>query len=81
MTEAKTFVRDLIARNKATYDEDRIRDVIDAYVKERNLRESRGDPTAKYFTGKTTFHLDQLDTSSHRCDLILQKLLLTLFFK
>lgn len=41
----------IIDEHKASYDEENIRDIIDEYIKERNLRRSKGDPTAKYFTG------------------------------
>ncbi|CAL1263860.1 unnamed protein product [Larinioides sclopetarius] len=41
---------DIVKDHKSTYDEENIRDTIDDYLKERNLRQAKGDPTAEYFT-------------------------------
>ncbi|GIX85848.1 cytochrome P450 2B1 [Caerostris extrusa] len=42
----------IIDEHKSTYDEEHIRDIIDDYIKERDLRRSKDDPTAKHFTDK-----------------------------
>nr|XP_042896476.1 cytochrome P450 2A13-like isoform X2 [Parasteatoda tepidariorum] len=42
----------VINRRKATYDENNIRDCIDAFYYEKKQRELKKDPTAEYFTDK-----------------------------
>ncbi|XP_035204781.1 cytochrome P450 2C7-like [Stegodyphus dumicola] len=42
----------VIDRHEKTLDENHIRNIIDAYLKERNERRRKGDPTAEYFTKK-----------------------------
>ncbi|XP_055934654.1 cytochrome P450 2A9-like [Argiope bruennichi] len=41
---------DIVKEHKSTYDEENIRDIIDDYFKERDLKRSKADPTAEYFT-------------------------------
>ncbi|KAF8764667.1 Cytochrome P450 2F3 like protein [Argiope bruennichi] len=41
---------DIVKEHKSTYDEENIRDIIDDYIKERDLKRSKADPTAEYFT-------------------------------
>ncbi|GFU80177.1 cytochrome P450 2B11 [Trichonephila clavipes] len=48
--KAEKILLDIINEHKATYDEGHARDIIDDYIKERNKRRSKGDPTAEYFT-------------------------------
>ncbi|KAF8764658.1 Cytochrome P450 18a1 like protein [Argiope bruennichi] len=43
---------ELIDEHKSTYDPDNPRDIIDEFFKERDRRQSKGDPTAEYFTDK-----------------------------
>ncbi|XP_035210619.1 cytochrome P450 2F3-like isoform X1 [Stegodyphus dumicola] len=43
----------IIDDHESTLDEDNIRDVMDAYLKERNDRRREKDPSAKYFTRKS----------------------------
>ncbi|GFS86832.1 cytochrome P450 2B11 [Nephila pilipes] len=43
----------IINEHKLTYDEGHTRDIIDDYIKEREKRRSKGDPTADYFTDKS----------------------------
>ncbi|GIY29457.1 cytochrome P450 2J1 [Caerostris darwini] len=42
----------IIDEHKSTYNEEHVRDIIDDYFKERDVRRSKGDPTAKHFTDK-----------------------------
>ncbi|KAG8183291.1 hypothetical protein JTE90_025991 [Oedothorax gibbosus] len=42
----------IINEHKATYNEDNVRDVIDEYIRERNERQSKQDPSYKHFTDK-----------------------------
>ncbi|XP_035210620.1 cytochrome P450 2F5-like isoform X2 [Stegodyphus dumicola] len=44
----------IIDDHESTLDEDNIRDVMDAYLKERNDRRREKDPSAKYFTKEVT---------------------------
>lgn len=44
------YLTTLVKRHEKTYSEDNIRDIIDSFIKERNERRKRGDPTAEYFT-------------------------------
>ncbi|CAL1263863.1 unnamed protein product [Larinioides sclopetarius] len=46
------FLYKIIDERKSTYNEENIRDIIDDYFKERDVRRSNGDPTARYFTDK-----------------------------
>ncbi|XP_015906745.2 cytochrome P450 2J1 [Parasteatoda tepidariorum] len=46
----RSILTKVINRHKATYNENHIRNAIDAFYKEKKLREGRQDPTAKYFT-------------------------------
>ncbi|GFY41615.1 cytochrome P450 2B11 [Trichonephila inaurata madagascariensis] len=48
--KAEKILLDIVNEHKATYDEGHARDIIDDYIKERNKRRSKGDPTAEYFT-------------------------------
>ncbi|XP_015921254.2 cytochrome P450 2J1 [Parasteatoda tepidariorum] len=41
-----------IKRRRSTYNENHVRDLVDAYIKEGNIRRSKNDPIAKYFTDK-----------------------------
>ncbi|GBN96749.1 hypothetical protein AVEN_12201-1 [Araneus ventricosus] len=41
----------IIDEHKSTYNEENIRDIIDDYFKERDARRSKGDLSARYFTG------------------------------
>ncbi|GFU98175.1 cytochrome P450 1A1 [Trichonephila clavipes] len=50
--EMERILHEIVDEHKATYDEEHIRDIIDEYFKERDKRQSKGDPTAKYFTDK-----------------------------
>ncbi|GFU98171.1 cytochrome P450 2J3 [Trichonephila clavipes] len=50
--QMENVLREMIDYHKSTYDEDNIRDIIDEYFKERDIRRKKGDPTAKYFTGR-----------------------------
>lgn len=43
---------DVVNRHKRDYDETQIVDIIDFYIKERDDRRKKGDPTAEYFTDK-----------------------------
>ncbi|KFM76704.1 Cytochrome P450 2A9, partial [Stegodyphus mimosarum] len=45
-------VYEIIDQHENTFDEDHVRNIVDAYLKERNERRQRGDPTADYFTRK-----------------------------
>ncbi|GFQ75953.1 cytochrome P450 2B11 [Trichonephila clavata] len=51
--KAEKVLLDIINEHKATYDEGHPRDIIDDYIKERNKRRSKGDPTADYFTDES----------------------------
>ncbi|KFM69290.1 Cytochrome P450 2J1, partial [Stegodyphus mimosarum] len=42
----------VIDRHEKTFHENHTRNIIDAYLKERNERKRKGDPTAEYFTKK-----------------------------
>jgi len=43
---------EVVNRHKSNFDEEYPRDYIDAFFKERNVRHSKGDPSAEYFTDK-----------------------------
>lgn len=45
------YLRTLVRRHEKTYNEDDVRDLIDSYIKERNERRDKGDPSAEYFSG------------------------------
>ncbi len=46
-------LRKIIKKHVDTFDRNNIRDIIDSYIKDREDRIDKGDPTAKYFTGKS----------------------------
>ncbi|GFS86844.1 cytochrome P450 18a1 [Nephila pilipes] len=50
--ELENILYEILEEHKSTYDEEHIRDIIDEYFKERDKRQSKGDPAAKYFTDK-----------------------------
>ncbi|GFU98179.1 methyl farnesoate epoxidase [Trichonephila clavipes] len=50
--QMENILREMIDYHKSTYDEDNIRDIIDEYFKERDIRRKKGDPTAKYFSDR-----------------------------
>lgn len=60
LNKARSILYILIDEHKATYDEANVRDIIDEYIQERNYRQSKGDSTAKYFTGNYHFTLCML---------------------
>ncbi|XP_042906030.1 cytochrome P450 2J2 isoform X1 [Parasteatoda tepidariorum] len=52
-SKVKSRFQKMIDDHRRTYDEDNIRDIIDAYMNEKNLRRSKGDETYQYFTDET----------------------------
>ncbi|GBO01846.1 Cytochrome P450 18a1 [Araneus ventricosus] len=48
--QMERILSDIVEDHKATYDDENIRDIIDDYFEERDLRRSKGDLIAKYFT-------------------------------
>ncbi|GFS86842.1 cytochrome P450 2B11 [Nephila pilipes] len=46
------ILHEMIDYHKSTYDEENMRDIIDEYFKERDIRRKKGDPSAQYFTDK-----------------------------
>ncbi|GFQ85646.1 cytochrome P450 2B1 [Trichonephila clavata] len=50
--QLENILREMIDYHKSTYDEENIRDIIDEYFKERDIRRKKGDPTAKFFTDR-----------------------------
>ncbi|XP_042902279.1 cytochrome P450 2A9 [Parasteatoda tepidariorum] len=48
--EMKKIMIEVVKRRRATFDENHIRDGLDAFFKEKKEREARKDPVAKYFT-------------------------------
>lgn len=69
LVKAQKFIFKIIDEHKTSYDEDNIRNIIDEYIKERNLRRSKGDPTAKYFTGdnQSVNHRLFLEAANAKC--------------
>lgn len=52
--------RKVIKRHEETFDENNIRNSIDYYLKERNERRRKEDPSAEYFSGKSYSTLEYL---------------------
>ncbi|XP_042906028.1 cytochrome P450 2B11 [Parasteatoda tepidariorum] len=52
-SKTKKRFQKMIDEHGRTFDEDNIRDIIDAYIHEKNERKSKGDDTYKYFTDET----------------------------
>ncbi|XP_071035393.1 cytochrome P450 2C15 [Parasteatoda tepidariorum] len=52
-SKVKSRFQKMIDDHRRTYDEDNIRDIIDEYIHEKNLRKSEGDETYKFFTDET----------------------------
>ncbi|CAL1263865.1 unnamed protein product [Larinioides sclopetarius] len=48
--EMERILFDIVKDHKDTYDKENARDIIDDYFAERDLRQSKGDVTAKYFS-------------------------------
>ncbi|XP_015906741.2 cytochrome P450 2C70 [Parasteatoda tepidariorum] len=49
-TIMENMLYDIIKRHRSTFNEDNIRNLIDAYLMEEKVRKSKNDPTAQYFT-------------------------------
>lgn len=50
-----SVLKKIIRRHETAFDKDNIRDIIDYFIKERNERKNKGDPTWKYFTGNVRY--------------------------
>lgn len=50
--QIQSILFDVINRHKSEYNESQVVDIIDCYLKERDERRKKGDPTAAYLTGK-----------------------------
>ncbi|GFS81051.1 cytochrome P450 2B12, partial [Nephila pilipes] len=50
--QLEAILHEMINHHKSTYDEENMRDIIDEYFKERDIRRKKGDKTAQYFTDR-----------------------------
>ncbi|GFS86840.1 cytochrome P450 2B1 [Nephila pilipes] len=50
--QLEAILHEMIDHHKSTYDEENMRDIIDEYFKERDIRRKKGDKTAQYFTDR-----------------------------